>query len=415
MKFLKKPIFTGFMPNLFFKDVAIAMSFVLPWNWAKLKSGQYTRQIETRLEKLFDVNSATVFDSGRTSLQMALQVLGVQKNDEVLVQAYTCCVVSNAIQWTKAKPIYVDVNDQFNMDPEDLEKKITSRSKVLIVQHTFGIPADLTRLLELARKHNLKVIEDCAHVMGVNYSGYKMGTWGDIGMLSFGTEKPISSGRGGALLTQDTNLSTALQEIQKSLPHTSTGKILQQLLTFKLFFVLKPLYNIGVGKILLAVAKKMHLLTRIIEQTEKRGQPTPPYPTKFPNSLAKIALHQLDSLETLNDHRTKTSQKYLADIQNPHILIPEGIKDLPLLRFPLLVKNPRKLHHMAHKEGILLGDWYSTVIAPKDTDISKMGYTPGSCPKAEKFAAESINLPTSIHITPKDQDRIIALVNAYAD
>lgn len=415
MKFLKKPIFTGFMPNLLFKDVAIAMSFVLPWNWNKLKTGKHTTELETRLKNIFGVTSAVLFDSGRTSLQIALEILGVQKDDEVLVQGYTCCVVSNAIQWTGAKPVYVDITDEFNMDPADLEKKITPRAKVLIIQHTFGIPADLTRLLEIAREHNLTVIEDCAHVMGAEYSGHLMGTWGDIGMLSFGTEKPISAGRGGALITQDKNLAEAIREAQKRLPQTSTAKILQQLMTFKLFFVLKPLYNIGVGKILLGFFKKIRLLSRIIEPSEKRGVKPPFYPTQFPNILARIALHQLDHLEKFNKHRQKTTQKYIAGIQNTHVYYPKNLEQLPLLRFPLRIKNPRKLLQKAHQEGILLGDWYSPVIAPKDTDVSKMGYIAGSCPKAEKIASESLNLPTSIHITAKDQAKIIALVNAYAD
>jgi len=415
MKFLKKPIFTGFMPNLLFKDVAIAMSFLLPWNWKKIKKGNSTTELERKLEKLFDVESAVVFDSGRTSLQLALEILGVQKDDEVLVQAYTCCVVSNAIQWTGAKPVYIDITNQFNMDPEDLEKKITPRAKVLIIQHTFGIPAELHKLIETARHHNLKVIEDCAHIMGAKYQGKMLGTYADIGMLSFGADKPISSGRGGALITKDKRLAQALQKAQRRLPHTTRGKIFQQLITFKLFFVSKPLYNIWVGKIFLGIFKKIRILSRIIEPNEKRGEQLPYYPAQLPNALARIALHQLEHLQEFNKHREHATQKYISGIQNPQIYYPRNIEGLPLLRFPLLVQNPHMLHKQAHKEGILLGDWYNTVIAPKDTNISKMGYIAGSCPNAERLSKESINLPTSIHIRTKDQERIIALVNHYAE
>ncbi len=415
MKFLKKPIFTGFMPNLLFKDVAIAMSFVLPWKWNKLKTGTAVSELEQNLQNLFGVPSATTFDSGRSSLQIALEVLGVKSGDEVLVQAYTCCVVSNAIIWSGANPIYVDITDQFNMDADDFEKKITSKSKVLIIQHTFGIPADLSALMKIAQKHNLRVIEDCAHIMGGEYNGKMLGTSGDIGMLSFGTEKPISAGRGGALITSNKTLATAIREAQKRLPHPSTATILQQLLTFKLFFVSKPLYNIFIGKILLVIFKKIKLLSRIIEPSEKRGQAAQPYPTQFPNALAQIALHQLKHLSVFNKHRIHTSHTYLAKINNPQITIPEGLDGLPLLRLPLLVKNPRKLQQMAQKEGILLGDWYTTVIAPKDADMSKMGYVQGSCQNAEKLSAESLNLPTSVHITVKDQERILAIVNSYAE
>lgn len=415
MKFFKKPIFTGFMPNLLFKDVVIAMSFVLPWNWRKLQSGSYVKEFENRLQQLIPVKSATTFDSGRSSLQIALQVLGVQKTDEVLVQAYTCCVVSNAIFWAGGIPVYVDITDAFNMDPSDLEKKITPKAKAIIIQHTFGIPAEIEKLLAIAKKYNLKVIEDCAHVMGAEYKGKQLGTWGDIGMFSFGTEKPISAGRGGALVTDDENLAFKIKAAQKVLPHTSIPKILQQLITFKIFFICKPFYNIFVGKILLAIFKKLKLLTRIIEQSEKRGEMKSSYPTQFPNSLAKIALNQLNHLKKFNQLRKESSQKYLCGLEKAKILTVQGVEGQTLLRFPVRVKNPRKLHFLAQEEGILLGDWYNTVIAPKDADISKMGYVPGSCPNAEKLSRESINLPTSIHITSKDQQKIIAIANSYAE
>lgn len=415
MKFLKRPVFTGFMPNLLGKEVLLALSFMFPWNWKKLKQGKAVSSLENKLQTLLEVQYAISFDSGRSSLQIALQALGIEKSDEVLLQAYTCCVVSNAIIWAGGTPVYVDIADDFNMDPQDLEKKITSKSKVLVIQHTFAVPANLDALLAVAKKYNLKVIEDSAHVIGGTYKNKMLGTFGDIAMLSFGTDKSISCGRGGALLTNDRTLAEGLRLTQEKLSTPSNTKILQQLFTFILFFISKPLYTIVIGKVLLAMAKKLHITSRIIEQREKRGEPVQNYPAKLPNALALIALHQLEHLAEFNQKRREISKIYQEKIQNSCIQLPLEIKNIPFLRFPIRVKNPAKIHSLSQKEGILLGDWYNTVIAPKDADEQKMCYVRASCPNAEKLAAESVNLPTHIHISSRDQEKILKILNNYVE
>ncbi len=413
MKFFARPIFTGFMPNLLPKEVLLALSFIFPWKWSKLQEGKAGSLLEKELQIFFHGASVITFDSGRSSLQIALESLELQKDDEVLLQAYTCCVVSNAVIWSGAHPVYVDINTNFNMDPSDLEKKITPRSKVLIIQHTFGIPADLEALLSLAKKYNLKVIEDCAHSIGGMYKNKMLGTWGDMALFSFGTDKAISCGRGGALLINNEKFTQKLRKRQTELPNLSKKYIFQQLYTFVLFFLCKPLYTIGIGKICFALSKKLGLSSRIIEQSEKRGEPSKLFPAKLPNALAMIAFEQLQHLKEFNQHRIFLAKQYQEHIQNVQIEIPKDIQNIPFLRFPILVDNPQKLHNMAQKEGILLGDWYNSVIAPHDAHEDTMGYTKGSCPQAEKLAKKSLNIPTHFHIAQKDQEKIIKLLNTY--
>ena len=140
-------IFTGFSPNLEGRDVLIALKFLfLPWQWLKLKKGQAVANVEKNLKAYFSIKYAYTFDSGRSSFYFALRSLGIGEGDEVLTQAYTCVVVSNAIRQPGAKAVYVDINNDFNINPEDLESKITDKSKVLIIQHTFGLVAPLEKL-----------------------------------------------------------------------------------------------------------------------------------------------------------------------------------------------------------------------------------------------------------------------------
>ena len=117
----------------------------------------------------------------------------IGEGDEVLVQAFTCVAVPNSVLWAQATPVYADIDATLNIDPIDVEKKITNRTKAIIVQHTFGIPADMDALVALAKKHNILLIEDCAHSLGATYKGKKVGTFGDAAFFSFGRDKVVSS------------------------------------------------------------------------------------------------------------------------------------------------------------------------------------------------------------------------------
>src|SRR3989338_2662999 len=121
MAFFNKTIFTGLAPNLTGRDTATALAYLfLPWKWSSLRNGRYANQAEEQLKKYFSVPYAHIFDSGRSALYFALKALGADSEAKVLVQAYTCVVVSNAINYTGAKPIYLDIGDDFNINPEEL-------------------------------------------------------------------------------------------------------------------------------------------------------------------------------------------------------------------------------------------------------------------------------------------------------
>jgi len=407
----KKFIFTGFAPNLTNQDVKTACGLLFkPWSW---KKGDSAEKIETWLKNYFSTKYAFAFDSGRTALFYALKSLNIKPDDEVLVQAYTCMVVSNAVVWTGAKPIYVDIDSDFNMDANDLQKKITNKAKVLIIQHTFGKPANLEKLLNIAKENNLKIIEDCAHSLGGKFNNKLLGTFGDIGIFSFGSDKIISCVRGGGLITNDDKTASKIKEYQTRLPHSRLLKIKQHLCHYPIFFIGKKLYSIGVGKWILAIAKKLNLTNKIIYKQEKIGKQVLFYPSLLPNALAKILLNQTEKISEFNNHRQQIAKLYNDKINNPKITKPDWTNESVWLRYTILVENPHKLRRLAKNQNIILGDWYSCPIAPADINITKSGYKAGDCPKAEQLSAMSINLPTDKNITNTDAERIINLVNQY--
>lgn len=409
MALFKKTIFTGFSPNTSSRDVRAALSFLFfPWKWPYIKHGRQVGLVAERLRHFFGVSHAVPVDSGRSALLLALKSFGIQKGDEVLVQAYTCVVVINAIQFSGGTPVYVDIANNFCMDPDDVRKKITSRTKAMIIQHTFGHAAPLDALLSIAREHGINTVEDCAHVFGATYRGKKLGTFADIAMLSFGSDKAISSIRGGAVITNDAALATYVSQELERLPSMPLSLIIKHLFHYPVFYIGRAWYRIGLGKALLSITKRSGLINLIIEPAEKKGQQPDWFPATYPNALAALLLVQMNDIDRINMHRSVLSRYYAEKLSGiTGMAHPPQDEESVLLRYTIQVQNPSSIHFCMKQKGILLGDWYDSVIAPKDIDAAATGYIPGSCPRAEQCAASSVNLPTGRLVEIRDAEVII--------
>lgn len=390
---LKNNMFTFFSPNSNYKDAFRALwMFVRPWSW---RSGKYPSMVEKKMAKILGVDRVRCFDSGRTALYEAFNALGVGEADEVIVQAFTCVVVTNSVKFAGAKPVYVDIEeDGYNMDLEDLEKKITDKTKVIVVQHTFGIPVDMKPIMEIARDRGIKVVEDCAH--GI-WKG--IGTHGDAAIYSFGVEKVISSVRGGALYLKNS-------DYEITLPHLPLSVILKHLLHPIFFSIGKTFYR-TFGKALLYFSKNSGITAKIIEPKEKKCKKVEWFPAKFPNALAYLAYSQLDLLEEFNNHREKITQYYQQNLVGVNKVVGDGLK---LLRYPVRSENRDTIMRKAKNAGVFLGNWYDSVIAPGDTKLEETGYKDGSCPRAEKLTKEVVNLPTGREVTLELARKILSFL-----
>ena len=200
-----KPILISISPNIDKSDVLISLkNLFTPKTW---QQGKLTRNLSLRLQKQLRQDHCWLLNLGRNALQLGLEALELNSTDEVLCQAFTCVAVPNAIKFSGAKPVFVDIiKDGFNISISDLTKKITKNSKTLIIQHTFGNPDDIKTIQSICKKYNLILIEDCAHALGASYRHQPLGSFGDLTMLSFGRDKIISSVFGGALLTKNKKL-----------------------------------------------------------------------------------------------------------------------------------------------------------------------------------------------------------------
>ena len=164
MNFLK-PISISLSPNTEEDDVRLAFKLLFqPWRYKN--SENYSRYLEEEFKKYFGVKYAISFNSGRSALMAILDALDIKKDDEILLQAFTCNSAVNPILNRGVKPVFIDVDETINLDPNDLKKKITSKSKAVMIQHTFGWPAKIEEISKISKENNLFLIEDCAHSLG---------------------------------------------------------------------------------------------------------------------------------------------------------------------------------------------------------------------------------------------------------
>ena len=350
-------------PNTEPDDVWLALCLIfLPWKW---KRGAAVHKVEQRF-------GGVSFNSGRSALLAILRAFQIGKGDEVIVQAFTCVAVPNSVRWAGATPIYADIDDSLNMNPSEVFRKITKKTKAIIVQHTFGRPAAIDEIIAIAQKNNLVVIEDFAHTMSLPMKG-------DAAFYSFGRDKVLSSVFGGLAMIDPKHSKEiiALKNYHKNLEIPSYGWIFQQLFHPVAFSIILPLYQLGMGKLLLICLQKIKFLSFPVYKEEKMGKQPSDFPAKYPNALALLLVKQLKKLDRYTKQRKEISSIYGAEY--------------PYLRFPKLVENSVLSIANAKKQGVLLGNWYHNVIDP-----GGYGYTPGSCPNAEEAAAHIVNLPTRI-------------------
>ncbi|MGB9743314.1 MAG: DegT/DnrJ/EryC1/StrS family aminotransferase [Minisyncoccales bacterium] len=344
------------------------------------------------------LNNAFYFVKGRVTLYAILKSLGVKKGDEVIIQAFTCLAVPNPIIWLGAKPIFVDIDPKtFNIDPFKIEEKITPKTKAIIVQHTYGVPAEMDKITEIAKKHNLYVIEDSCHAIGSKYKEKMTGFMGDAAFFSFGWGKPITAGIGGCAVINNLEIRKEMEKIYEQFKEPSLKESIWlkiQYLFYSLFLTPSLFWSI---RSVYRFLSKMKIIGGTFLEEEIEHRMPIGFMKKMPKGLKKIVIKELEEIDSLIGHRKWVVSNYerkLSEIGIRTQGVPEYIKPV-YLRYPLLVKDKNRILEEAKKKKIEIGDWYSTVVHPlKEKKLESIGYKMGMCPIAEEVAQRLVHLPT---------------------
>lgn len=172
-------------------------------NWISM--GPKTDELETKFSSMLNVKYTSALSSCTAALHLSLKLLDVKEGDEVIVPSLTFVATVNAVRYVNATPVFCDIKsfEDLTIAPEMIEELITERTKAIIVMHYAGFPCDMDKIMDIAKKYNLKIVEDACHGPLSEYKGKKLGTIGDIGCFSFYSNKNISTAEGGMLVTNN--------------------------------------------------------------------------------------------------------------------------------------------------------------------------------------------------------------------
>ncbi|MEK7499423.1 MAG: DegT/DnrJ/EryC1/StrS family aminotransferase [Patescibacteria group bacterium] len=412
---MNRPIAISLSPNTSKDDVALAWRLLFVHAYWKDK--RILSRAAEKIALLFPGHFVSLTSSGRQALFDLLRSYNIRKGDEVIIQAFTCIAVPEPILWTGAMPMYADITkESYSYDVEDVKKKITAKTKAIIIQHTFGIPGPIEEILSLAKEHNIIVIEDCALALGTTFKGKPLGTFGDAAILSFGRDKCVSSIYGGAVITKDQNRLRILQEMQSSRPLPPKKWVAQQLFHVVLFSFVLPLYFWNnLGKIILVIAQKLHLISRAYSPEESLGKRPDHIGYSYSPALGLLLLKQLEKLDAMNKRRQEIVGRYDHELRTSEPSLKLRLAGTPLLRYPVIVDNPKDVLLDAKAQNMLLGDWYDAPLVPGSANMTNFQYEKGSCPNAEETTKHIINLPTYASLTDTQVTRVITFMNQYGN
>ena len=199
----------------------LAVNRTLKSGWIS-SNGPEINKFENEFSKLVDRKYSTTVSNGTAALEIAIKALGIKKGDEVLIPNFT--IISNALAVIRqqAKPVLIDCNmENWNIKIEDIQKKITKKTKAIIITHIYSFPNDMEKILKICKKNKILIIEDAAEVLGLKYKNKKCGSFGDISTFSFYANKQITTGEGGMISVN----SKSLHQKCQSLKNLCFGKV----------------------------------------------------------------------------------------------------------------------------------------------------------------------------------------------
>jgi perosamine synthetase len=350
-----------------------------------------SRNVETNTKKKFNnylgANDTYFFSSGRMALYSILQSLGIGNNDEIIIPAFTCVVVPNAIIYSGAKPVYADISlSDFNIDLKNIQSLITKKTKAIYAQHTFGRKCNMRALRRIADSHNLYLIEDSAHLFEKDQI---VNSLADVTFYSTDHSKVLNSHLGGFAASKNTEITKNLNAIYKNVLYPPKLICLKIYFSFVLEYLLFNQYVYFIGRYAHAFLVKSKVIFFYKDELFITKPPIHLYPTKMPIGLMLLLGNQLKKIDTNLSHRFNVSSFFHEQFTCNNA---ELKKSHAMLRYSILVKDRDIIKNIF---GMIdFNVWFTSVTEGRYSDFSKVNYLKGSCPNAEYACKHIINFPT---------------------
>ena len=355
------------------------------------------------------------------ALYHALEIIWIEKKDEIILQWYTCVVVSNALIQSWGKLVYSDIDEStLWFDVKKLEKSITKKTKVILVQHTFGKPVDMDTIMKLAREKGVIVIEDCAHSLWSKSWEHHTWTVADFSMFSTGRDKVISSVSWGFLVINNKDYFEKAKRMRDILELPTRTLTIRNLAYNILWYFARKTYDIfKLGRVIMLLSRKFKLMSDILSKDEKNC--TRKYNwTLYPNALAYLWRKELAKIQDYTTHRRNLSELYDMHIKTVYwkkVLTENENEFLNAFRYPF-VFNSSKIQkefvkYMRNHKILIWVTWSGSNIAPKWVNKKNAQYKKKSCPVSEDIAKRIVLLPNHMWVSTDEVMRISQLINKF--
>ena len=371
-------------------------------------SNQNIEIYEKKFSKLVGSGKSLSLASARMCFYLVLKNLNIKKGDEVILNGSTCSVMVNAVLRTNATPIFSDISkDTFGSSLKGIKKVYSSRTKIIVAQHSFGIPCEIDKIKEFADKNNVFLLEDCALSVGSKIADFKIGTFGNAAIFSTDRSKPLNTIIGGMIYTENENLYNELKLLQNNAGELNDNKIL----SIWNEFILERKYCNPLGNRKYNFISSIRNYLRLVFQLESpfldqdsgiSFNNTYPYPAKLPNFLSEVGILEIQKWNEDVVKKKKVLKAYIKfmKIKNLDPFIPKSYLDTKLdiipSRFVFSMPNGENMRTNISKYLNTAWIWFMEPIVATNEPLHKFGYKAGSCPIAEEIGKGIINLPINL-------------------
>lgn len=374
---------------------------------------KYEEKYKTELAKHLKAksNQISLYWKGRVGLYSLLKAMGVGHGDEVIIPAFTCVVVPNAILYLGATPVYVDISDEhLNTTLTSIQSGITNKTKCIIVQNTFGLSSEVDSISDYAREKKIFTIEDCTHGFGGSFEGKPNGTYCDAAFYSTQWNKPFSTGIGGFTLLNNEDFEKSLNTLNQDLlpPTVKQRQTLGMLIRVRKFMLHDSTYW-PLLRLYRSWSKKGAVVgSSSSQELETIDMPTD-YFMKSSNVQERVGIQSLKSFDELMTLRKENGLLY-NDFMRKHGQwnYPDKIlHNHSFLKYPVFVKDKSRFMQKAEKAKVRLGDWFLSPIHPVTANFHQWKLSIKEFPKAQFYAQHILNLPTDTKNPQKTLDFLL--------
>ena len=334
-----------------------------------LAQGEQVLEFERRFARYVGSRHAVATSSGTAALHLALLACGIRRGDEVITTPFTFIATANAVLYCGAKPVFADIDGRtFNVRPEEIERRITPRTRAVLVVHLYGHPCDMAEISEVCREHGLMLIEDACQAHGAAYRGRRVGSFGDAACFSFYPTKNMTTGEGGMVTTSREDVAERVRLLRE---HGAKRRYEHEVLG----------YNYRMTDI--AAAMGLVQLRKLDEMNERRRE------------NAKVLTDELEGVEGVETPFVKPGVTHVFH------------------QYTVRCRSRERLTEVLEREGIGYGIHYPTPVHRQEL-YRRLGYSRLSLPEAERASREVLSLPVHPTLRREEVERVAEVVKRAA-